>query len=703
MVTVVTAAPAISAAPAPVIVNVGQPIVLSVSATGYPAPTYQWFKNTGSGAVAIPGATGSAFTVASAATADIGSYHVVATNFLDSAESAPVTVTVTVITPSITTPPTATTAVLGQPATFTVEAAGSAPLSYQWYKGDTLIVGANSATYTIPVTTGASAGDYRVVVTNEGGSSPSAAAALNLVVTAETSILATNFANDTIHAAAPVVNATTTNWYVMASKVATTSNVGDDPATPDVVEARPLTLALNQPSGSANFQAATVFTNSPLDLAQTGTSVKVTATVQANNVITLGFGLFNSGGSLPNTIHNAGLAAGSLLGGNEGVTGGTQNWTGYRGLVTSGSVNGDIRHRLAQNNPTPTTNRSQDLVVPGSGTVSYGQPLGTTVGTMTQSAAALTFVNDTTYTLVYQIARTGANQYSISERVYQGTDTSASTGVLLFSASAPTTNAATLPSAVTSVFDSFAIGGRTTNNQPPKITVSALSVAYAAPVPAIVPAFTTQPAGVAVAPGASFTLTSLATGSPAPTYQWFKGVNPIPGQTSASYTVASATAGDAGNYTVVATNVVSAVSSEIATVTVGTPASAYDTWASGFGLDPATNGAPNANPSGDGVANVLKFTLGGSPLVANSTPSPVLARAGANLTFAYTVNTAAAAQFSVAAESSSDLSVWTPAVHGVGGITIATTPVTGTTSQVVVTVPAGPTRLFLRLKVLSQP
>src|SRR4029077_18060472 len=55
--------------------------------------------------------------------------------------------------PSITTQPANQTVVVGQTAMFTVVAAGTAPLSYQWQKNAANISGATSASYTTPPTT----------------------------------------------------------------------------------------------------------------------------------------------------------------------------------------------------------------------------------------------------------------------------------------------------------------------------------------------------------------------------------------------------------------------------------------------------------------------------------------------------------------------------------------------------------------------
>lgn len=69
---------------------------------------------------------------------------------------------------------------VGDPAEFTVFATGGG-LSYQWQKGTSDIVGATSATLTIPTTTVLSAGSYRCVVTNADGEATSNPATLVVI------------------------------------------------------------------------------------------------------------------------------------------------------------------------------------------------------------------------------------------------------------------------------------------------------------------------------------------------------------------------------------------------------------------------------------------------------------------------------------------------------------------------------------------
>lgn len=83
--------------------------------------------------------------------------------------------------PSITTQPANQTVTVGQTATFSVSATGTAPLSYQWQKSGTGISGATSASYTTPPTTIAdSGGQFSVIVSNSSGSVTSNMAALTV-------------------------------------------------------------------------------------------------------------------------------------------------------------------------------------------------------------------------------------------------------------------------------------------------------------------------------------------------------------------------------------------------------------------------------------------------------------------------------------------------------------------------------------------
>jgi len=82
------------------------------------------------------------------------------------------------------------------------------------------------------------------------------------------------------------------------------------------------------------------------------------------------------------------------------------------------------------------------------------------------------------------------------------------------------------------------------------------------------PAITTQPASQTIMAGQNATFTVVATGSPAPTYQWRKNGSNLSGATNSSYTKTNAQFADQGNYSVVVTNVAGSVTSNNAVLTV---------------------------------------------------------------------------------------------------------------------------------------
>lgn len=90
--------------------------------------------------------------------------------------------------PVISVSPANVTAYENFRARFTVTAAGTPPLTYQWYNGVTAIDGATGATYTIDNVTAANQGSYSVVVSNAGGSTPSGAATLTVVAPPATEV-----------------------------------------------------------------------------------------------------------------------------------------------------------------------------------------------------------------------------------------------------------------------------------------------------------------------------------------------------------------------------------------------------------------------------------------------------------------------------------------------------------------------------------
>jgi Immunoglobulin domain len=167
--------PAITTQPLSQAVTCGQTASFSVLATGTAPLGYQWSLN----GTALPGATSSALTLASLQATDTGNYTVVVTNTVGSITSAVAALTVNV-SPAITMPPQAQTVMVGQSASFSVTASGTAPLGYQWSFNGTALSGATSSTLTLNNAQTTDAGSYAVVVANVASSVTSGVATLTV-------------------------------------------------------------------------------------------------------------------------------------------------------------------------------------------------------------------------------------------------------------------------------------------------------------------------------------------------------------------------------------------------------------------------------------------------------------------------------------------------------------------------------------------
>jgi hypothetical protein len=85
------------------------------------------------------------------------------------------------VAPTLTTQPTNLTVAAGDTASFSVVAAGTAPLSYQWARNGSSIVGATAATFTLTSTSAADNGaKFTVIVSNSVSSVSSTAATLTV-------------------------------------------------------------------------------------------------------------------------------------------------------------------------------------------------------------------------------------------------------------------------------------------------------------------------------------------------------------------------------------------------------------------------------------------------------------------------------------------------------------------------------------------
>jgi hypothetical protein len=152
-------------------------VTLKVSATGTPPLTYQWYKDD----VLLSGGTSAVYSIAAVKEGDKGAYRVEVSNIAASnvrSESAVVSV---LIRPTLRAELPALRALnLGSAATFSMNADGSQPLSYQWRKDGVPIEGGTAATLGVAVLKESDAGSYDVLVSNRLGTVVSNASKLTV-------------------------------------------------------------------------------------------------------------------------------------------------------------------------------------------------------------------------------------------------------------------------------------------------------------------------------------------------------------------------------------------------------------------------------------------------------------------------------------------------------------------------------------------
>ena len=149
-----------------------------MAATGTAPLAYQWRKD----GTVITGGTNPTLVFLSAQIADNASYDVVVSNIVASVASsaAALTVTAAPVGPAITTQPVAQSVFTGVATSFSVVASGTAPLTYQWRKNGTAIVGATDASLSFASSQLADGASYDVVITNVVASVTSSAAVLTV-------------------------------------------------------------------------------------------------------------------------------------------------------------------------------------------------------------------------------------------------------------------------------------------------------------------------------------------------------------------------------------------------------------------------------------------------------------------------------------------------------------------------------------------
>lgn len=537
-----SSAPAIVTQPANVTVTVGQTIGLSVVATGTAPLTYQWRK----GGTALSGRTTAALSLSNAATTDAGTYDVVVSNPIGSITSSAATVIVNPpvanIGPSIVTQPTSVTVTEGQSTGLFVIASGSAPLFYQWRKGGSPLAGATNSSLTFPSVTAANAGTYDVIVTNSVDAAVSRTATVTVnplvpaapvIVTQPSGRITTVGSTVTLTVAATSATPLSYQWRKDGANLASATNSSLVLAGATAVSGTYSVVVTNTGGSTTSANAVVQFTDNP-------TVAKPVITQQPRPQAVL------AGGSV--TFSVSAFGPGPLK---------------YQWFRDGGAILEETAAQLTIN-PVPRVSSTYSVEVSNAGgrAMSMGALLTviqrTMAPTITQQPSAQTALAGERVTFAVTAAGNPAPKYQWRKN-----------GTLLTGM----TNATLV---LTSVQLEDAAGYDVVVDNTDGAATSSLAQLTVASAP-VAPVVLRQPADLTRALGLSGALAVVASGAPAPVYQWRKDGTAVAGATGATLSFASLRAADAGTYTVVVSNSAGSVTS--APVVVAVPARGYaGTW-----------------------------------------------------------------------------------------------------------------------------
>ena len=169
-------APTITNQPQNVTVSAGVDVSFTVAASGTAPFSYQWRLN----GTNIHEANSATFALKNVQPASSRLYSVVVSNAAGSATSRDAALVVNPAAPSIVKPPANVSVSAGSTPTFSVVAAGSAPLAYQWRLYGTNLIGTTNSTYSITNAQVGANGGYSVVVNNSLGTVTSGGVTLTI-------------------------------------------------------------------------------------------------------------------------------------------------------------------------------------------------------------------------------------------------------------------------------------------------------------------------------------------------------------------------------------------------------------------------------------------------------------------------------------------------------------------------------------------
>jgi len=535
-------APVITSQPVGTEVIAGQSISLSVSATGYPYPTFQWKKD----GVAIPGATNNYYTQSGAASSDSGNYTVVVNNSAGSITSDVAAVGVLALTaPVITNHPASASLLPG--STFwdlSVASLFSNQSSVKWYLNDVEITGATDATYGIQSAQPSQAGTYKAVVTNSAGATTTYTAMITVDLSAARPVITYASGSQAVAGGsnasprievAPGIGTYSVQWkkngaaipnaysltLYLANFDLTMTGVYTAEVTTKtgVYTSRPIVLDL------LNSSAAPRILQQPMSASRAAGTGNFGLSIQADGLTPLTYQWRKNGVDIPGAT-SAVYSFGNITVAHAGE---------YTVVVTN--ANGSV------------TSAAATLVVttPATAPIIASQPASQTLTGNYQSLTLNVGLLDAFGNETFQWYKDGVP----------------------------------VPGAISAYFYGYGSYSEIPGHYKVVVTNSAGSSTSDEAIVSIVPpptapSFSAQPAGRTGYIGDHATFSALATGSPTITYQWRKNGVAIPGATGSMLTLNNLQVGDAGTYSVLATNTAGTTVSSNAVLTVGARLEAGD-------------------------------------------------------------------------------------------------------------------------------
>ncbi len=518
--------PSITLSPASQSVGLHGNFTLTVGVSATAPFHYQWFRSVNSNPLSvISGATNSQYTIANSQATDAGNYLVVVTNAYGAATSSVATLTV-LLPPAITAQPVAATARVGGLAGFDVTASGAAPLFYQWFHNTLRIAGALDVHLSLTNVLPTDGGYYSVVVTNAQGAATSSVVLLTVQQP-------------------PVITVNPTNVIVPVGGGTSNLVVGAAGGTP--LSFQWYHDGLLVPGATSDVLTLTKLTNT---VSARGGYYAVVTNAYGSATSAVGFLSFVGGPTISKQPTNKVVAFGALA--PFSVTATSKLPIKYQWLSNSVPIKGQISSLLSV-----TANNVNKAAA-------YSVVLSNAYGIVTSAVANLTI--EFKPVLVSKL-----------QNLYVPVGTTANVSVTVTGSPAmtyqwfkstvkvpgATDSTLTLTNAQLANSGAYYVG---VTNRVGSFRLLAANIFVQNP-----PVITSQPLSTNVVQKKTVVLKVLATGTATLKYQWLSNGIPIRGQVLPTLTLAAVTPNRSAGYSVVISNMVGVVTSQVAQVTVIVP------------------------------------------------------------------------------------------------------------------------------------